>query len=189
MSDKNEPEVAPAAAAGEGAKPVAKKSPPAWLPAVAIVGALAAGGALGMFVVGPGVAGMRAGTAATADGAGDEDESNDGGGHGAKEKSAAERPQYKLDNLIVNPSGARGTRFLMTSIVLDLPDAKLETKLRDNDAPLRDAIIGALERQTLEALSQPAARDSVRTAIGHAIAPLLGGRKGVRVYLTQFVIQ
>jgi len=177
MSETAAPDTTPKD--GTAPDPKAKaKATPLWMLAAAVVGALGAGTALGLFVTGPMAGNMRAQAATHAD---------------TKKKSDKEanehKPLYKLDNLIVNPAGSRGSHFLMTSISIEVADDKTEARLKEHDAQLRDAIIGALETQTLDQLSQPKARDAVRGAIAQAIAPVLGPNVHPPIYLTQFVIQ
>ncbi len=179
MSDSTAPEATPAegGATDPKAKPKAPaKGAPVWI--LAVVGALGAGTALGIFVVGPMAGNMRAQAAAHA-----------GESKKSDKDASARKPIYKLDNLIVNPAGTRGSHFLMTSISIEVPDDKLESRLHDHDAMVRDAIIGALDTQTLETLSMPTGRDTVRAAIARSIAPIVGPNAHLPIYLTQFVIQ
>ncbi|HXE56390.1 MAG TPA: flagellar basal body-associated FliL family protein, partial [Gemmatimonadales bacterium] len=93
-----------------------------------------------------------------------------------------------LDNIIVNPAGSRGTRFLMASVALEVADEELQRRLAEQDVQLRDAVTSLLERQTMESLTLPGARDSLKRHIAAAVAPFVGDRR-LRVYLPQFVIQ
>jgi flagellar basal body-associated protein FliL len=181
-----EPEAAPAS---DAVVPAPAKLPAWMLPAI-VLGTLVAGGGVGALVVGPPVATMLGGQPAVAHdaGAGEDAHSGNhkGGGHGAKD---SKKPLLTLENIIVNPAGSASTRFLMASIAFELPDSRTETALREQEVALRDLVIGTLGSRTLEQLSQPGARDSVRFALGEAIKPLVGKHKTVRVYLTQFVLQ
>jgi flagellar FliL protein len=96
---------------------------------------------------------------------------------------------YRIDNVIVNPAGSRGSRFLMTSVAFELPDAEAEERLRAREVEVRDVVIATLESQTLEMLSRPGARDTLKLRLRDAVAPILGEAREVRVYLPQFVMQ
>jgi flagellar FliL protein len=96
---------------------------------------------------------------------------------------------FKVENIIVNPAGCEGTRFLMASVAFELPDEKVEARLRDHDFMVRDAVIGVLENQPLEALTRAGARDSLKRQLAEAILPLAGRHLRLRVFLPQFVIQ
>jgi flagellar basal body-associated protein FliL len=183
------------------AKPAADVKPkatPAGLPLPLIgaaVGALVLGSVLGVFVVAPRIVAARTGAQGAADGA----EGKPGkkaehgkpakakGGHG--EKGGGESAVHKIENLIVNPAGSQGRRFLMMSVAIEVPDTKTEAALRLKDAMLRDAIIGALERQPIGLITSPGGRDSVRAAIQRVVEPLVEEAEWVHIYLPQFVLQ
>ena len=94
---------------------------------------------------------------------------------------------HRIENLIVNPAGSQGRRFLMMTVAIEVPDAKDEATLREKDAMLRDAIIGALEGQSITTITSPGGRDSVKVAIRRAVAPLVDDFDYVNIYLPQFV--
>jgi flagellar FliL protein len=150
--------------------------------------ALLAGSALGALVLAP-----RFTPSAAAKPAGHETKKKEGGhgksegGHGKKGES--KKFVHRIENLIVNPAGSQGTRFLMTTIAIECPDEKTMDLLREHDIELRDIVIATLEGQTLEALSAPGARDRLKRGIETAIHPVARDAEWLRVYLPQFVIQ
>ncbi len=158
----------------------------------AIVVALAAGTVAGLLLLGPRLAAMRnaAPPAAHAEGATDDEggpaKGKDKGGHGKEDEKAI---VYRLDNLIVNPAGSQGTRFLMASVAVEVPDARIESRLRDRDFQVRDAVIATLERQSLEILASPGGRDSVKARLAETLQPMVGRGVPLHIYLPQFVIQ
>jgi flagellar FliL protein len=148
----------------------------------AVVGALVAGGATGSFVIAPRLAPKAAAQSA----AHAEKKSEKHGGKHGEEKATV----HKIENLIVNPAGSEGARFLMTTVAIEVQDEKIGETLRDHDAQVRDAVIATLEGQTLEMLTRPGARDTLKHKIEGALAPIVGEDPGsLRVYLPQFVIQ
>lgn len=184
------------AAAAKAAKPL-----PAMLPMIlVVVGALAAGGALGAILVGPRMVAARSTSGAEAPekpgehakeekgkgGHGKEEKKK--GGHGEKEKGG-KAVLYKIENLIVNPAGTNGTRFLMAGIAFELSDDKEEETMREREVEIRDVVISTLERQTLETLTRPGARDSLKAELLRAIVPVVDGIEVSKVYLPQFVLQ
>lgn len=159
-------------------KPEAKGPAPMILIA-AVVGALVAGGATGGLVVAPRLAPKAAAQPAA---------------H-AKKKSSGKHGEgkagvHRIENLIVNPAGSEGSRFLMTTVAIEVEDEKVGEALRDHDAQVRDVVIATLEGQTLEMLTQAGARDRLKSRIEAAVAPIVGEEpSALRVYLPQFVIQ
>ena len=179
-------EAAGAKTAGGAAPAAVKPKSSSPLPLIAVgVLALALGGAAGVFLVAPKVVAARDEAAAhpapKADPAKEKDKKK-----GGKE---SEPVIHKVDNLIVNPAGAEGRRFIMTSVAIEVPNAKLEQALRSKDPMLRDAIIGALEREPIRLITAPGGRDSVRAAIAAVVAPMIPDAEWIHVYLPQFVIQ
>ena len=189
----------------DGAEAAATASPRAAgspvLPIVIVLVALIAGAALGAFLIAPPliqsrqkselatrIADAEAGPEARKKKKKDKKDAK-GGEHGAE---AGKSPLYRIDNVIVNPAGSLGQRFLMCSVALELQDEKLVEVLRQREIEVRDVVISTLESNTLAQLTQPGARDSLRASLAHALHPLLGDAgedEHLRVFLPQFVIQ
>ncbi len=188
MAEETAPKPADAASkSGAAAGAAAPSSGPHPIVLIAtVVAALAAGGAAGAFLIGPRLVPARPKAAAkpAADGvaaaaAGEE--------HGGKD--GAKRGMYKIENLIVNPAGSQGTRFLMATVAFDVPDEKLAAALKERDVQLRDAVISALESDTMDELTRAGARDSVKAQVARAVKPVTRDIPSMRIYLPQFVIQ
>lgn len=173
-------EASPPAAAGAPAT-VAKPTPMPLTIGIVIV-ALAAGAALGTLVLGPKLAASKQATATKP--ASTEGEKQDGKGKEADKPSA-----HHIENIIVNPAGSEGSHFLMASVVIQVADDKAEEKLRAHDDEIRDRVISVLEKQTIESLSAPGARDTLRRRIAAATMSLTGTSDPSKIFLPQFVIQ
>jgi len=172
MSEPAAPEAAPA----EGAEAKPKKPNKLVLPLVVALMTVA-GGAVGVMVVAPKLMADR-----TAH------EDADSTAARAAEP-VGKGPMFKIDNLIVNPAGSQGTRFLMVSVAVETPDAAFEALLRSREPQIRDVVIAMLERQTMESLSITGIRDTLKAQIADTITTLSGAKSKLRVYLPQFVIQ
>lgn len=109
-----------------------------------------------------------------------------GGGHGGDGGGAGNL--VELDNIIVNPAGTQGMRFLMATVALDVSEETV-TALRENEMRLRDRVNSVLEAQTMAMLTAPGARDSLKTLIAVALAEFLEGEGHPRIYIPHFVIQ
>ena len=108
----------------------------------------------------------------------------------AAKKGEREKPAvYRVDNIVVNPAGSAGSRFVMATVAFELPDEKAVEALRDRDVELRDAVITTFESQTLEMLAAPGAREALKRRLLVATKPMLGDIEPVRIYLPQYVIQ
>jgi flagellar protein FliL len=137
------------------------------------IAALVVGGGIGMFVLGPKMHGA-AKPAVEAKAAQD-----------AKPEAAK---IFRLDNIIVNPAGTQGQRFLIVSIAIEVGTDPTLERLKNSEVPLRDAVTGMIERMTLPQLTQLGARDTVRAGV-LVYARKFADDSAVHVYLPQFLIQ
>jgi flagellar FliL protein len=188
---------------GETAKPVRKAPKGAVLIGV-LVGGLAVGVGAGLFAIGPMVA-KSSGYVVTADsthaegeegaeGEGGEHGAAAGGEHGGKEGEAAGASNLHLiDNLVLNPAGSGGTRFLMVAAAIEFKEAALVEAFKARDAEVRDIVLRVMGAKTVDQLSDMAMRDSLRKELGDSLTSLVpkAQRKQAirRVYFPQFVIQ
>lgn len=167
-------EAAPAKAQGGGLK----------LALVAVI-SLVAGTAAGAFGVGPVVAGAMHGDASAA---GDHGEpKKNGGGHGGGGDAGVSL--YAIDNVVVNPAGTQGTRFLVVSLALRLSRSVTTEELVSRDPEIRDALLGLLSSRTVEQLSNPLSRDSLKIVLKTTIESVIGAGKIDAILLPQFVLQ
>lgn len=159
--------------------------------ALALVG-LGCGGAAGAFVAGPMVARkLIAAPAAHGD-------STKGGEHGAKGehgkgegegKEAESASSYLLDNLVLNPAGSGGGRYLLASVSIRYGNASLKERMTSREAEMRDAILHVLGTKPVEELSDIARRDAIKAEVRIAIEAILGPKSVQGVFFPQFVIQ
>ena len=175
---------------------------------LAIVAGLALGGGVGAFAVGPALASGIAPSAsvavhakhhangADADSDGDAtatgDEEGDGDAPAEEKKGGKEAPAssvYTIDNLVLNPAGSGGTRFLLLSIAFEMKDAAALDAIKTRDAELRDAVLVTLGAKSVEELSDMVSRDSLKVELRKATAKALRTKSVKRVYFPQFVIQ
>jgi len=109
-----------------------------------------------------------------------------------KKGETGKSPVYRLDNIIVNPAGSQGQRFLMCSVAIESDDSRALDVLREHEIELRDHVVTLLSQQTLERLTSQNARDSIRTELLAIIRPALGpdaDDTDLKVFLPQFVVQ
>ena len=187
---------APAAAAAPAPAKGAPIPPLVVLIAVVVL-ALGAGAALGGLLVAPQL--IKAKQAAALSQAADPH-----GKKGKKDKKAKDKkdkekkgeagksPVYKLDNVIVNPAGSQGQRFLMCSVAIESDDPKALDTLREHEIELRDRVVTMLSQQDMNHLTALGARDSLRVQLLRVIVPVLGDEAEdveLKVYLPQFVVQ
>jgi flagellar basal body-associated protein FliL len=100
-----------------------------------------------------------------------------------------EMTYVELDNMIVNPAGSEGQHFLMVTVSLGLKDNKLVPRIENNKIALQDAIASTLSACTMEWLTCPSARDSLKVILAARVAEVTGISEEMTVFLPQFVMQ
>jgi flagellar FliL protein len=140
---------------------------------LAIAG-LAAGSAAGLFGIAPVLAKRKATAVAT---------------HKTEGKLAEASVTHSIENLVLNPAGSGGTRFLMVTATFELRDGGIEQQMKDHDAEVRDHILAMLGKKTVEQLSDITLRETMKQEVLAAVSTLFP-KDGVRkVFFAQFVIQ
>jgi flagellar FliL protein len=151
---------------------------------IGVIVALIAAGGGGVFVGGTLLAEKPAPKSA-AHAAAAEDEESPAEEHAEGPALAA----YTIDNLVLNPAGTEGTRFLMVTLALAPKDEAALAVMKERDAVLRDATLRLLERKTVPELTDVLGRDSLKVQIQQVLAKELPKNALRKVYLPQFVIQ
>jgi flagellar protein FliL len=137
------------------------------------VAGIAAGTAAGLFGVGPVLAKRRANAPAAA----------------PKTELAAASVNHEVANLVLNPAGSGGTRFLMVTATFQLKDAGTDQLMKDHEAEVRDRILALLGKKTVDDLTDISKRDSMKAEVLGVIVPLFPKGTVLNVFFPQFVIQ
>jgi flagellar protein FliL len=180
-----------AAAPAEGATPGGEKKSGMMIGILILAGALL-GGLLATFVVAPRIIARQA--PATAGDSANSGEAAKGGeasaqGKGKEGEAGSENKLVQLANIIVNPAGSQGSRFLMTSVAISVGSEEAQKVLSERQVELRDKITTILETQTMAQLTMPGERDSLKLKISAVAQTMVGPKVPLKVFLPQFVIQ
>lgn len=194
--------------AAEGAEKKKKGLPPFVIPAVLLVAGLGAGGFVGAKVVAPKLTAGIVGNLTAADLAahakkpgGEEGDGSDSteaeGGDGEEHAAAAggehgptTPPVYTMSDLVLNPAGSGGTRFLMMSVAFDMKDSTAVQAMQTRDAEIKDAVLALVGAKTVEELSEVSAREPLKLEIREMVGKITKKPKLIkRVSFPQFVIQ
>lgn len=165
------------------------------------LGAIVIGVALALFVIRP----MMAGDGDVGDETQEAAEAGDHGGgdsqgddsHGGEPKKKESHPKnsggsslvYAVQDIVVNPAGTGGSRFLSASFALEVQASWLERELAEKDAMVRDALITILSSKTVPQLTDPKQKEIVRYQIKKRLQLLLNTEDITNVYFTDFVLQ
>lgn len=98
-------------------------------------------------------------------------------------------PILLLENLVLNPAGSGGTRFLLLTVAIELNRSATLDQLKARDAELRDIILTSLGTKTVEELTDITKRDEFKNELQAMIESRFGKRGVKRLYFPQFVVQ
>ncbi len=94
-----------------------------------------------------------------------------------------------IDDIIVNPAGTGGTRFLSCSIGFELVSHEAVLQFEKKQPMIRDALITILGAKTLEQLSDSKEKEITRYQIKKRTEQILNSSDLNGVYFTDFVLQ
>jgi len=144
---------------------------------------LAIGAVVGLFVLGPKLAPASPAAAS----AKHEKKKEEKGEEGEGKKT--DLSVYQLDNLVLNPAGSNGTRFLLLSVALEVKDEASVAIVKAHDAEMRDMVLRLFGSKTAEAVSEASAREGLRTELRNSLNAMFPAGTIKKVYFPQFVIQ
>jgi len=94
-----------------------------------------------------------------------------------------------LEDLVVNPSGSEGKRYLVISIYVYVQDKAAQDELDAKKPAISDALNTLLSGKNYEWLSDVSNREILRGEIRAVIEKLLENTKVLRIYITKYVMQ
>ena len=96
---------------------------------------------------------------------------------------------HAVENLVLNPAGSNGTRFLMVSATFELKDSGIENQMKEHDAEVRDHILSILGKKTVDELTDIAQREQIKKDVLESVGSLFEKGSVKKVFFGQFVIQ
>jgi flagellar FliL protein len=96
---------------------------------------------------------------------------------------------YSIRDIVINPAGTGGTRFLSVSIAFELETAELAHDFEAREPIVRDALITILSSKTVAQLTDPKQREITRYQIKKRISKIMRTDELAGVYYTDFVLQ
>ncbi len=107
------------------------------------------------------------------------------GGHG--EEGASDI--YTIKDIVINPAGTGGTRFLSVSFAFELESEELKAEFEAREPVIRDALITILSSKTVAQLTDPKQKEIIRYQIKKRVSKLMETEELAGVYYTDFVLQ
>ena len=108
--------------------------------------------------------------------------------HKTEGKLAEAAVVHSIENLVLNPAGSGGTRFLMVTATFELKDGSVEQQMKDHEAEVRDHILALLGKKTVEELTDISAARADQEGSARRRGPAVPEGR-VQSLLPQFVIQ
>lgn len=166
----------------------APNKPATMLVVASLAGGLIVGALGGSFALGPMLAKKLAAPAtAEAASAGDASDGEHGSATGEKKAGSV---VHMMENLVLNPAGSNGTRFLMVAVAAEVKDDKVKEEMTGRDAEMRDAVLRFLGERTVDQLADMGLRETMKRQLVDSLNARLARKDAVkRVYFPQFVIQ
>ena len=114
----------------------------------------------------------------------------DGEKGGEKEGAeGAASHMFIVKDLIVNPAGTNGTRFLLLTVGFETSTVEGEKELERKEIQVRDALNSVLTSRTLDELASVAQREQLRGDILAKASELVKTGSVTNVYFSKFIIQ
>jgi flagellar FliL protein len=163
----------------------AAKTPNVWLPVVVIIVLMPAiSFAMTQFVLIPHIQsslGAQQANGASADGK--------GGAKTDPNKPAKPTFSYQFDDIVVNLSGAMGTKYLKTSFALFSSNPDLQKIITDNKSHLLDVALNVLSSKSMADLEAPGSKNLVRNDLITNFNQALNSEVIEQIYFSEFVVQ
>jgi flagellar FliL protein len=96
---------------------------------------------------------------------------------------------FEVSDVIVNPAGTGGTRFLSVSIGFELDYEETMALFESRQPQIRDALITILGSKNIEQLTDMKQKEIARLQIKKRVSQLLETDELSAIYFTNFVIQ
>lgn len=101
----------------------------------------------------------------------------------------AESIIYAIKNIVINPAGTGGSRFLSVSFGFQLESKQLEEEFTQKEPIIRDALITIMSSKTVAELTDSRQKEICRYQIKKRVSELMHTDELDGVYYTDFVLQ
>ncbi len=96
---------------------------------------------------------------------------------------------HTVKDIVINPAGTGGTRFLSVSFAFQLDSPEMAAVMESKENIVRDVLITILSAKTIAQLTDPKQKEIVRYQIKKRVSELLKTDELTAVYYTDFVLQ
>ena len=97
---------------------------------------------------------------------------------------------YQTDDLIINPKGSGGKRYLMTQVGLSVINAEVKKEFEESrKAQIYDILSQYLANRSVDQLADIEQRDSLKIDLKKTLNKEIAGNKIKNVFFSKFVVQ
>ncbi len=97
---------------------------------------------------------------------------------------------YQTDDLVINPKGSGGRRYLMTQIGLSVTSEEVKKEFEDSrKAQIYDILNQFLASRSIDELADIERRDSLKIDMKKILNKEISGKKVKNVFFSKFVVQ
>jgi flagellar FliL protein len=104
-------------------------------------------------------------------------------------KDAKPMFSYEFDNIVVNLSGAMGTRYLKASFSVFSSNQDLQKIITENKSHLLDVALNVLSSKSMADLEAPGSKTLVRNDLISNFNQALSSEVVEQIYFSEFVVQ
>ncbi len=105
------------------------------------------------------------------------------------EEGAIESYVYMISDIVVNPAGTGGSRFLSVSFGFELESDYMMRQFEAKEPIIRDALITIMSSKTVAHLTDPKQKEIIRLLIKRKVSRIMKTDELAGVYYTDFVLQ
>jgi flagellar FliL protein len=109
--------------------------------------------------------------------------------HKQRERAQDRGEFVQFDNIIVNPAGTMGSRYLSTTVGLQVTTEAARESIATSQPLIKDALITYLSSLTIEELTDPDTRNDIRGAIRTLVNKTVAPHNVKAVLFLDFVLQ
>lgn len=96
---------------------------------------------------------------------------------------------YVIEDIIVNPAGSEGRRFVNVTVGLEYTDSAVGKELEAHSVQLRDLLINLFASRTVQELDDVTEKEVLKREILERVNQSLPRGRIVRVYYVNFIMQ
>jgi len=96
---------------------------------------------------------------------------------------------FLIKDVIVNPAGTNGTRFLLTTVGIEVSTPEAQQELEKKEVQVRDMLNSILTSKELSELVSIEQREILRGEISKKVGEMIKTGKLRNVYFSKFIIQ